>query len=114
MEMDYKKSTAPTNTVTRDVMDLCEETGNIYESVAIIAKRANQISADIKSELSKKLQEFASSTDNLDEIFENREQIEISRFYERLPKPTLMATEEFVEGKIYYRNPAKETMGLEG
>ena len=112
--MDYKKSTAPTNTVTRDVMDLCEETGNIYESVAIIAKRANQISADIKNELSKKLQEFASSTDNLDEIFENREQIEISRFYERLPKPTLMATEEFVEGKIYYRNPAKETMNLEG
>ncbi|MCR4922232.1 MAG: DNA-directed RNA polymerase subunit omega [Bacteroidaceae bacterium] len=112
--MDYKKSTAPTNTVTRDVMDLCEETGNIYESVAIIAKRANQISAEIKGELSKKLQEFASSTDNLDEIFENREQIEISRFYERLPKPTLMATEEFVEGKIYYRNPAKETMNLEG
>lgn len=112
--MDYKKSTAPTNTVTRDVMDLCEETGNIYESVAIIAKRANQISSDIKNELSKKLQEFASSTDNLDEIFENREQIEISRFYERLPKPTLMATEEFVEGKIYYRNPAKETMDLEG
>ena len=112
--MDYKKSTAPTNTVTRDVMDLCDETGNIYESVAIIAKRANQISSDIKNELSKKLQEFASSTDNLDELFENREQIEISRFYERLPKPTLMATEEFVEGKIYYRNPAKETMTLEG
>ena len=112
--MDYKKSTAPTNTVTRDVMELCEETGNIYESVAIIAKRANQISSDIKNELSKKLQEFASSTDNLDEIFENREQIEISRFYERLPKPTLMATEEFVDGKIYYRNPAKETMTLEG
>ena len=112
--MDYKKSTAPTNTVTRDVMDLCDETGNIYESVVIIAKRANQISSDIKNELSKKLQEFASSTDNLDEIFENREQIEISRFYERLPKATLMATEEFVEGKIYYRNPAKETMDTEG
>ena len=112
--MDYKKSTAPTNTVTRDVMDLCDETGNIYESVVISAKRANQISSDIKNELSKKLQEFASSTDNLDEIFENREQIEISRFYERLPKATLMATEEFVEGKIYYRNPAKETMDIEG
>ena len=112
--MDYKKSTGPTNTVTRDVMDLCDETGNIYESVVIIAKRANQISSDIKNELSKKLQEFASSTDNLDEIFENREQIEISRFYERLPKATLMATEEFVEGKIYYRNPAKETMDIEG
>ena len=112
--MDYKKSTAPTNTVTRDVMDLCDETGNIYESVVIIAKRANQISSDIKNELSKKLQEFASSTDNLDEIFENREQIEISHLYEPLPKATLMATEEFVEGKIYYRNPAKETMDIEG
>lgn len=107
--MDYKKSTAPTNTVTRDVMDLCKDTENIYESVAIIGKRANQISADIKSELNKKLQEFASPTDTLDETFENREQIEISRFYERLPKPTLMATEEFIEGKIYYRNPNKET-----
>ena len=107
--MDYKKSTAPTNTVTRDVMDLCKDTENIYESVAIIGKRANQISAVIKAELNKKLQEFASPTDTLDETFENREQIEISRFYERLPKPTLMATEEFIEGKIYYRNPSKET-----
>ena len=107
--MDYKKSIAPTNTVTRDVMDLCKDTENIYESVAIIGKRANQISADIKAELNKKLQEFASPTDTLDETFENREQIEISRFYERLPKPTLMATEEFIEGKIYYRNPSKET-----
>ena len=107
--MDYKKSTAPTNTVTRDVMDLCKDTENIYESVAIIGKRANQISADIKAELNKKLQEFASPTDTLDETFENREQIEISRFYEHLPKPTLMATEEFIEGKIYYRNPSKET-----
>lgn len=107
--MDYKKSTAPTNTVTRDIMDLCDETGNIYESVSIIAKRSNQIAGDIKSELTKKLQEFASSQDNLDEIFENREQIEISRFYEKLPKPTLMATQEFVDGKIYYRNPMKES-----
>ena len=89
-------------------MELCEETGNIYESVAIIAKRSNQIAADIKNELSKKLQEFASSQDNLDEVFENREQIEISRFYEKLPKPTLMATQEFVEGKVYFRNPSKE------
>lgn len=107
--MDYKKSTAPTNTVTRDIMDLCDGTGNIYESVAIMAKRANQISVDIKSELSKKLQEFASASDNMDEVFENREQIEISRFYERLPKPTLMATEEFINGKVYHRNPNKET-----
>ena len=107
--MDYKKSTAPTNTVTRNVMELCDETGNIYESVAIIAKRANQISAEIKGELSKKLQEFASVSDSLDEMLENREQIEISRFYEKLPKPTLMATEEFVEGKVYFRNPSKES-----
>lgn len=108
--MDYKKTNAPTNTITRDVMDLCEETDNIYESVAIIAKRANQISAEIKAELSKKLQEFASVTDSLDEMFENREQIEISRFYEKLPKPTLMATEEFIEGKVYYRNPSKDSV----
>ena len=106
--MDYKKTNAPTNTVTRDIMELCDETGNIYESVAIIGKRANQISMDIKNELSKKLQEFASVSDNLDEVFENREQIEISRFYEKLPKPTLIATQEFVEGKVYFRNPMKE------
>ena len=106
--MDYKKTNAPTNTVTQDILDLYEETGNIYESVAIIAKRANQISVDMKTELSKKLQEFASNNDNLDEVFENREQIEISRYYEKLPKPTLIATQEFREGKIYYRNPAKE------
>ena len=111
--MDYKKTNAPTNTVTRDIMDLCDETGNIYESVAIIGRRANQISLDIKNELSKKLQEFASVSDNLDEVFENREQIEISRFYEKLPKPSLIATQEFVEGKIYFRNPLKEKDTIE-
>lgn len=107
--MDYKKSNAPTNTVTRDVMNLCDQTGNIYESVAIIGKRANQIGADIKSELSKKLNEFATRGDNLEETFENREQIEISRFYERMPKPTLIATQEFIEGKVYFRNPNRES-----
>ena len=106
--MDYKKSTAPSNTVTRDIMNLADQTGNIYESVAIIGKRANQISVDIKNELSKKLQEFASNTDNLDEVFENREQIEISRFYEKMPKSTLIATQEFIEGKVYFRNPSRE------
>ena len=111
--MDYKKSNAPVNTVTRNIMDLCDETQNIYESVAIIGKRANQISLDIKNELSKKLQEFASVSDNLDEVFENREQIEISRFYEKLPKPSLIATQEFVEGKIYFRNPLKEKDTIE-
>jgi DNA-directed RNA polymerase subunit K/omega len=89
-------------------MDLCDETGNIYESVAIIAKRANQISLQIKEDLSKKLQEFASYNDTLEEVFENREQIEISRYYEKLPKPTLLATQEFIEGKIYFRDPARE------
>ena len=106
--MDYKKSKSPVNTVTRDIMDLCEDTGNIYETVAIIAKRANQISAEIKQDLSKKLQEFASYNDTLEEVFENREQIEISRYYEKLPKPTLLATQEFIEGNIYYRDPSKE------
>lgn len=111
--MDYKKTSAPNDTVNRDPMSLCEETGNIYESVVIIGKRANQISADIKQELSKKLSEFASTQDNLDEVFENREQIEISRFYEKLPKPSLIAIQEFEEGKIYFRNPAKEKENLD-
>ena len=106
--MDYKKSKAPTNTVTRNIMDLCEGTGNIYESVVIISKRANQSSAEIKQDLSKKLQEFASYNDSLDEVFENREQIEISRYYEKLPKATLMATEEFLDGNVYWRDPAKD------
>ncbi|MCF0184233.1 MAG: DNA-directed RNA polymerase subunit omega [Bacteroidaceae bacterium] len=106
--MDYKKSNAPTNTVTRNVMDLCEETGNIYETVAILGKRANQISTDIKDELKKKLSEFAAATDSMEEVFENREQIEISRYYERLPKPSLIATQEFIDGRIYYRNPEDE------
>ena len=111
--MDFKKSKAPVNTVTRNIMDLCDDTHNIYESVAIIAKRANQISIEIKQELSKKLQEFASYNDSLEEVFENREQIEISRFYEKLPKPSLIATQEFVEGKIYFRNPLKEKDTIE-
>ena len=106
--MDYKKSTAPTNTVTRDVMDLCKDTENIYESVAIIGKRANQISVKMKEDLNRKLKEFATANDNLEETFENREQIEISQYYERLPKPTLIAAEEFATNKIYYRNPLKD------
>lgn len=108
--MDYKKSTIPSSTVTRDLNTLTEDTGNIYESVKIISKRSNQISVEMKSELDKKLQEFASFTDNLEEVFENREQIEISRFYEKLPKPTLIATQEFVEGKVYHKNPARATL----
>ena len=104
--MDYKKTNAPLNTVTRDMVKLSEDTGNIYETVCIIAKRANQISAEMKKDLEKKLQEFATLTDNLEEVNENREQIEISRYYEKLPKPTLIATQEYVDHKLYFRNPA--------
>lgn len=107
--MDYKKVNAPTNTVTRDMADFRDKTGNVYESIAIMGKRANQISVEIKDELKKKLDEFSSSSDNLEEVFENREQIEISRYYERLPKPTLIATQEFIEDKVYYRNPLKDS-----
>lgn len=89
-------------------MDLCEKTGNIYESVAIIGKRSNQIAAQIKQDLNKKLAEFASYNDSLEEVFENREQIEISRYYEKLPKPTLLATQEFIEDNTYYRDPSQD------
>lgn len=106
--MDYRKSNAPSNTVTRDMIQLSADTDNIYETVKIISKRANQISVEMKNDLEKKLQEFASYNDNLEEVFENREQIEISRYYEKLPKSTLIATQEYLEGKIYYKNPAKE------
>ncbi len=106
--MDYRKNVAPGNTVTRDMMSLAAETGNVYEAVRIIGKRSNQISVEMKHDLEKKLQEFASYTDNLEEVFENREQIEISRYFERLPKPTLIAAQEFIDGEVYYRNPAKE------
>lgn len=95
--------------VTRDIQELVKDTENIYESVAIISKRARQISSVMKEELSSKLAEFASTVDNLEEIFENREQIEISKFYERMPKPTIMATEEFLEGKIYARKREEES-----
>lgn len=103
--MDYRKSNAPSTTVTRNLDMMTRDTGNIYETVIIVARRANQISVEMKQELNKKLEEFASYTDNLEEVFENREQIEISKFYERLPKPTLIALQELEEGKIFYRNP---------
>ena len=90
------------------MVKLSEDTGNIYETVCIIAKRANQISAEMKKDLEKKLQEFATLTDNLEEVNENREQIEISRYYEKLPKPTLIATQEYVDHKLYFRNPATD------
>ena len=107
--MDYKKTNAETSTVTRDVKDFESKTdGNIYEAIVVMSKRANQIGTEIKIELDSKLSEFASTTDNLEEIFENREQIEISKFYERLPKQTAIALQEFIEDKIYFRMPSDE------
>ncbi len=106
--MDYKRVTASTTTETRNLADLSEQTGNIYETVRILSKRANQISVDMKQDLDAKLQEFASYSDNLEEIFENHEQIEISRFYEKLPKPSLLSIDEWEHDEIYFRNPNKE------
>ena len=106
--MNYKKINAPTTTVTHNLMDFSEPTGNIYESVVIMSKRANQITSEIKNDLANKLREFGTKNDSLDDEFENREQIEISRYYERMPKPTLIAEQEFLDGKIYFRNPAEE------
>lgn len=100
---DFKKSKAPATTITRDLNMLEGKTGNIYEAVVISAKRSNQIAVDIKEELNRKLEEFANYTDNLEEVFENREQIEISKFYERLPKHTLIALEEFENDQVYVR-----------
>ena len=106
--MSNIKPAIPNSTVTRDVRELDKTTDNIYESIVIISKRANQISNNLKEELHGKLAEFASSNDNLEEVFENREQIEISKHYERMPKPSLIAVDEFLNDKIYYRNPSKE------
>lgn len=100
--MEIKKN-VPNNTITRDLSKLAAPTGNIYESVMIIAKRANQISAEMKIELSQKLEEFSNYADTLEETFENREQIEISRYYEKLPKANLIAINEFEENRIHYR-----------
>lgn len=106
--MDFKKSNTPVTTVTRDMIELSQQTGNVYETVCVIAKRANQIAAEMKSELEKKLQEFAPYNDNLEEVSENREQIEISRYYERLPKPTLIATQEYIDHKLNFRKSFKD------
>ena len=103
-----KKTNTPTTTVTRDLEKFSEPTGNLYESVVIMSKRANQISADMKSALEQKLQEFSTYTDTLEEYTENREQIEISKYYERLPKPSLVAAKEFEEGEVYFRNPLEQ------
>ncbi|GAB2703929.1 DNA-directed RNA polymerase subunit omega [Mucilaginibacter koreensis] len=108
MSNNNKPSTVAGSTITRDLRELDQSTDNIYESIVIMGKRANQLSNNLKEELHQKLSEFASSNDNLEEVFENREQIEISKHYEKLPKPVLVAVQEFIDGKVYYRNPAKE------
>lgn len=108
MGINFKNSDAELTTVTRDVSVLDDETGNIYKSIAIISKRANQISVELKEELTQKLEEFATNTDNLEEIFENREQIEISKFYERIPKPTAIAVKEFQNQGTYFRHTEGE------
>ena len=110
--MDYKKVKTEKEAVTRTLREFDEVTGNIYESVAILSKRANQIGKELKEELNRKIEEFATTGDNLEEVFENREQIEIAKFYEQLPKPTLLAIQEFLDDEIYYRNPEKEARKL--
>lgn len=107
--MDFKKIDAPVNTTTIDKNKVDEQTGNIYEAISIVAKRAAQINGEIKKELLEKLDEFATYNDSLDEIFENKEQIEVSKFYERLPKPQALAIQEWLEDKIYWRNTKEET-----
>jgi DNA-directed RNA polymerase subunit K/omega len=106
--MNFKNTTAERSTITRDTIKMEKNTGNIYESIVAVSKRSNQISVELKEELTQKLQEFASSTDNLEEVFENREQIEISKFYEKLPKPVAIAMQELLEDKIYVRMPEQE------
>jgi len=106
--MDIKKVKTDTTAITRRMRDFNQHTDNLYETVAILSKRANQLSLEFKEELNKKISEFATTNDNLEEIFENREQIEIARYYERLPKSTLVSVHEFLNDQIYYRNPARE------
>ncbi|MBQ5609032.1 MAG: DNA-directed RNA polymerase subunit omega [Rikenellaceae bacterium] len=106
--MDLKLTNIPNNTKTRKLVDLDQSTGNIYKSLNVISRRANQIATEMKQELNRKLADFSTSTDSLEETFENREQIEISRYYERLPKPAIIATEEFLAGKLYFRDNKNE------
>lgn len=105
--MDLKKTTAPVNTITYNRNEIEAKTGNIYEAITIIARRANQINSDIKKELIDKLDEFATYNDSLEEIFENKEQIEVSKFYEKLPKAQALAVQEWLESKIYYKDSSK-------
>lgn len=106
--MDFKKINTETTCVTRQKDQFYVGTGNIYETVAIMAKRSDQIAAEMKSELNKKIEEYTTNNDSLEEVFENKEQIEVAKYYERLPKSTLIAVNEFLNDRIYYRNPNKE------
>lgn len=106
--MDYKKIKADVHAVTRNIEDFTKGTNNVYETVAVLSKRANQIGLEMKEELNQKISEFATTTDNLEEVFENREQIEIAKYYEHLPKPTLIAIHEYLNDEVYFRNPHKE------
>ena len=105
---DLKNSQAPVTTITINRNEFDEKTDNIYEAISIVAKRAVQINSEIKKELLEKLEEFSTYSDSLEEVFENKEQIEVSKFYEKLPKPHALAIEEWLEDKIYYRNTAKD------
>ena len=106
--MEEKKKKVPNTTITRNTAEFSQMTGNIYETVAVLTKRANQISIEEKRELHKKIEEFSGSNDTMEEYYENREQIEVVRRFEQMPKPALVATEEYLNHEIYYRNPAKE------
>jgi len=106
--MDYKRTKADKTTQTRNLDDFTKLTGNVYETISMLSKRSNQIAQELKQELYHKIEEFASQTDNLEEIFENREQIEITRFYEQLPKPTLIAINEYLNDQLVYRNDENE------
>ncbi len=108
--MDYKKTNAPTSTVTRDIVEIAFATGNIYEAVVICAKMSDQINTELRKELYEKLEEFATYSDNLEEVHENREQIEVSRYYEKLAKPSLIALEEFLSHRVYYARAEEETI----
>lgn len=106
--MENKQKKVPTNTITRDVKNLAAPTGNIYESVVVLYKRANQIALAEKKELNKKLEDFRNERDTMEEVFENKEQIEISKYYERQPKPDLVAISEFENNELFYRKAQEE------
>jgi DNA-directed RNA polymerase subunit K/omega len=106
--MDYKRVKTEDTAITRKIRDFNKGTNNLYETVAILSKRADQIEVDLKGELDEKVGEFYSPTDTLDEVFENREQIEIARYYENMPKPSLLATWEYMNDRIYFRNPIND------